>query len=236
MSFRGVVVVAGANSATARALARRFAGESVSLALFSRDKEKLLRFREELSLPPERTLIEAFDFREADSASQAAALVKEKFQGCDVLVNLIGGWIGGKSIDAFEPADYALMLEQHFWTTLHLVRAFLPLLRLSRCGRVFVVSSPTAALPPANNAPYSVAKAAQEALMLALAQEAKGSSLTANVLRVTAIDVEGLRDRKLSEKTAGRTTPEEIAETIFFLCSEAANKINGARIPLYGSP
>ena len=31
-------------------------------------------------------------------------------------------------------------------------------------------------------------------------------------------------------------TPEEIAAMILYLCSEEAQAVNGARIPLYGSP
>ena len=31
-------------------------------------------------------------------------------------------------------------------------------------------------------------------------------------------------------------SPEEIASTMLYLCSDQAQMINGARIPLYGSP
>lgn len=236
METSRVVVIAGATSPTGRAIARRFSAEATSLALFSRDRDKLSELRDALSLPSEQVLIEAFDFRQAEAAQKAAALVKETFQRCDVLINLIGGWIGGQSIEDFNLTDYTAMLEQHFWTTLHLVRAFLPLLRLSPQGRVCVISSPSAASPTAQNAPYAIAKAAQESLLLALAQEFKGTPLTANILRVNAIDTQGLRHNDPTGKYANWTTPEEISETIFFLCQEAASCINGARIPLYGSP
>jgi len=32
------------------------------------------------------------------------------------------------------------------------------------------------------------------------------------------------------------TTPEEISAALLYLCSEEANRVNGARIPLYGAP
>lgn len=236
MEYSRVVVIAGATSPTGQAIARRFSTEKSSLALFSRNSEKLRRLRDELSLPSEQVLIDAFDFRQADAAQKAADLVKSKYQRCDVLINLIGGWIGGKAIDKFELHEYAAMLDQHFWTTLHLIQAFLPLLRHSQQGRVFVISSPSAALPPPQNAPYAIAKAAQETLLLALAQEIKGTSITANILRVNAIDTQGSRQEDTSSKFANWTTPNEISETIFFLCQESAKPINGARIPLYGSP
>ena len=56
------------------------------------------------------------------------------------------------------------------------------------------------------------------------------------MLRVRAIDVKRERDRARTAKNTSWTTPEEIAATIFHLCSDEAGVINGARIPLYDSP
>ena len=56
------------------------------------------------------------------------------------------------------------------------------------------------------------------------------------MLRVRAIDVKHERDRARTAKNASWTTPEEIAATIVHLCSDEAGVINGARLPLYGSP
>ncbi len=236
MEANKVVVIAGATSPSGKALARRFLKENASLALFSRDLQHLTQLCEELALNSQEVLLAPLDFRQAEAAQQAANLVEQTYQRCDVLINLVGGWIGGKSIEAFDLQDYATMLDQHFWTTLHLVRAFLPLLRLSSHGRVLIVSSPSAALPPPKSAPYAVAKAAQETLLLALAQETKGTSITANILRVSTITTESKGQFDSAAKTPLSTTPEEISEAIFFLCSEAAQVIHGARIPLYGSP
>ena len=72
--------------------------------------------------------------------------------------------------------------------------------------------------------------------MLTLAEELKDTGVTANVLRVRAIDVEHERDRARTAKNASWTTPEEIAATIVHLCSDEAGVFNGARLPLYGSP
>ena len=60
--------------------------------------------------------------------------------------------------------------------------------------------------------------------MLTLAQEFKESGLTANVIHVKSIDV----------KNEGKgTTPAEIVSAMQYLFSEEANKVTGARIPLY---
>ena len=128
------------------------------------------------------------------------------------------------------------MIQQHLWTTFYLSQVFGPHLVARGWGRMIVVSSPFAAAPPANGAPYAIGKAAQEALMLTLAEEFKGTGVTANILRVRTIDSRHEREARPSSKTVSWTTPEEIASAVLYLCSDEAGIVNGARIPLYSSP
>ena len=70
----------------------------------------------------------------------------------------------------------------------------------------------------------TAAKAAQENLVLNLSAELKENGVTANVIQVRAIDVQG--------KGTG-TRPDEIVAAMMYLFSEEASKVSGARIPLY---
>jgi len=116
------------------------------------------------------------------------------------------------------------MLNQHAWTTFHLLQAFAPGMAANGWGRVIIVSSPLAVSPSAKMSAYAAAKAAQETLILTLAQELKDSGVTANIIQVRSIDVQG---------SGKGTTPNEIVAAMQYLCREQAAKINGARIPLY---
>ena len=128
------------------------------------------------------------------------------------------------------------MLQQHLWTTFYVAQAFVPHLVANGWGRIMAVSAPAATRPAAKSAPYAAGKAAQEALLLTLAQELTGSGVTANLLVVRAIDVQHRRDSERTAETVAWTTPEEIASAIVYLCSDAAGVVNGAHIPLYGAP
>jgi NAD(P)-dependent dehydrogenase (short-subunit alcohol dehydrogenase family) len=116
------------------------------------------------------------------------------------------------------------MIAQHVWTTFHMVQAFTPGMLENGWGRVIIVSSPVASQPPAKMGAYAIAKAAEETLLLTLAQEFKDSGVTANLIQVRSIDASG---------TGKGTTPDEISAAMLYLCSDASNKINGARIPIY---
>jgi NAD(P)-dependent dehydrogenase (short-subunit alcohol dehydrogenase family) len=112
-----------------------------------------------------------------------------------------------------------------------LLRALSPKLAANGWGRVIIVSSPSATEPPAKKAAYAMGKAAQEALLFSLADEFKGTDLTANVIQVSSIDVEGTGNPGQSVRGKG-TSPEEIAAAMLYLCSDEARKVNGTHLPL----
>jgi NAD(P)-dependent dehydrogenase (short-subunit alcohol dehydrogenase family) len=116
------------------------------------------------------------------------------------------------------------MVSQHLWTTFHLAQAFTPGMTTNGWGRIIIVSSPVATNPAAKLGAYAIGKAAQEALLLTLAQEGKDSGVTANIIQVRSIDA----------NSAGKgTSPQEITAAILYLCSDMAARINGTKIPLY---
>jgi len=231
-----VAVITGATGNLGRVVAKYFAEQGARLALFGTNAEKLETLARKLNLPAGRVLKHIVDLRNTEATKAAANAVMAKFGRVDILLNLVGGWTGGKPVGEFVAREVDEMLQQHLWTTFHLAQAFVPHLVANHWGRVIVISSPTATHPPAHASPYAIAKAAQEALMLTLAQELKNSGVTANILQVKTIDAQHERDRERTPKTAAWTTPEEIAATILYLCSEEAQVVNGARIPLYGAP
>lgn len=231
-----VVVITGATGGLGRVVAHRLAVIGARLVLVSSSAEKLEALENELNLAEDRTLSIAVDLSQPQAAQSVLDAGAAQFGRADILVHLVGGWIGGKPVPEVPVEDVSTMLQQHLWTTFYLAQAFGPHMSANGWGRMIVVSSPSAGAPPAKGAPYAIGKSAQEALMLTLAEEYKGTGVTANVLRVRSIDVKHERDTQPSPKTAAWTTPEEIAATILYLCSDEAGIINGARIPLYGSP
>ncbi|MBP9676930.1 MAG: SDR family oxidoreductase, partial [Anaerolineaceae bacterium] len=183
---------------------------------------------------PESYLTVAADLTQSGSAQKVFEAALAKFRRVDILFNFIGGWIAGKPVPEVPPEEVENMLAQHFWTSFNLAQAFIPHMRENHWGRYVIISTPGVGAPPANSLPYTVGKAAEETLMLTLSEELKNTGVTANILRVRSIDVEHQREREPSPKNASWTTPEEIAAALLYLCSEEANRVNGARIPLYG--
>lgn len=229
-----VVIITGASGGLGQVAAEAFAQQRARLVLVGRGREKLADLASRLMPADERVLTHAARLTEPEAATAVAEAAMRKFGRIDVLLHLVGGWIGGRSIGELDPREIDTMLQQHLWTTVHLARAVVPHMRRGGWGRVIAVSSPTASNPGAERAPYAIGKAAQEALMLTLAQELKGSGVTANLVLVKTIDTAGERRSAPNAENSSWTTPEEITATLLHLCTDEAERINGARIPLYG--
>ena len=219
-----VVVITGATGGLGKVVAWVFAGQGASLALLSTDQDKLDTLSHDLDLPPARIMTHAANLTDPNAVRDSAEAVSAKFGRVDALIHLVGGWTGGRTIAESEMDEFKFMLDQHAWTTIHLLHAFSPKLATNGWGRVIAVSSPSATHPPAKRAAYGMGKAAQEALLLSLADEFKGTDLTSNVIQVSSIEEEG---------PGQGTSPEEIAAAMVYLCSDEAQKINGTRLPLF---
>jgi len=230
-----VVAITGATGGLGRIAARKFIEQGARLALISKSPEKLSELGKELAVPEDRFLTYAADLGQAATAKNVLDGILSKFGKVDVLIHLVGGWSGGKTVVDVEVDQVSYMLQQHLWTTFHMAQAFLPSMLSRRWGRIMVVSSPFASNPVANLAPYAIGKAAQEALIQTIAQEVKGSGVTANMLLVKTIDLQYERMNQPTHQNASWTTPEEICSSLLYLSTEEGNRINGARIPLYGN-
>lgn len=228
-------LISGATGGLGKVVTKVLAEQGAQLALISRDNEKLSEVSSTLNLPEEKIFLKNADISEPDSAHKVVKAVQSHFGQVDIYLHLIGGWIGGKLITGVEEDEIEQMLKQHLLSTFYITKAILPDMLQKGWGRIVVISSPSASQPPGKNSPYAIAKAAQEALILSLAKEVKGTGVTANIIPVKMIDTEYEKLKNPSNKNQSWATPEEITKTILHLCSNEAGIINGVRIPLTGS-
>lgn len=223
-------MITGATGGLGRVLAPDLAADGYDLALVGSSQDRLEALRDELGLDREHSVTVAADLRDAGATTAAIDTIYERFGRVDALAHLVGGWTGGIHIGRSPDDPYSSMIDQHFWTSLYVVRDLAPRMVEAGFGRIAAVSSPMAGTPDAGMSAYGVGKAAQEALLAALAQELAGTGVTVNVVRVRAIDTaagKGGSDKDYA------TTPAEISAAIRYLFSDAARVVNGQRIGLH---
>lgn len=229
-----VALVTGATGTLGRLVADAFAKDGWRLGLVGTDEDRLRALAGDLGLDDRRWTPAVGDLADRDAARGAVARVEERFGRVDAVIHLVGGWAGGTPLTGVEPDELSTMLEQHVWTTLHVVQAAAPGMVARGWGRVLAVATPFAMEPGATSGGYAVAKAGQEVVLRMLAKEVAGTGVTVNMVVVKSIDAKHERETAPSARNAAWTTPEEIVAAFRYLASDEAAAVNGARLPLHG--
>jgi len=229
-----VAVITGATGAVGRLIAQRLAERGTRLALLGTHAGRLTELAQSLSLAADNVLTHVVDLRDRAATQAAAQVVLSRFGRLDIVLHLVGGYVGGQPALAVPVDDVNRMLEQHLWSTLNVTQAFAPLLVSNGWGRLIAISSPHATTTPPRRAAFAIGKAAQEALLMTLAQELRGTGVTANVLVVRELSAPGDQPDPAAPPASDSTSPKEVAAAILYLCSDEARAVNGARLPLDG--
>src|SRR3954453_6555367 len=227
-----VIAIAGVGGGLGPVVAERLAAEGAIVSGAERSQESLHSLAAGLGLPPERWDGRAVDLLDEEATRGWCAALVERFGQVDGLLHLVGGWRGGEPLHQAPLSDWELLHDLLIRTVQHTTRAFHDQLAASKHGRFVLVSAKQAQAPTTTNAAYAAAKAAAEAWTLALADDFEGSDATANVLVVDAILTPRMREENPGEDFPTFTPAEDLAAAIAFLCSDAAKKMNGQRLPL----
>jgi NAD(P)-dependent dehydrogenase (short-subunit alcohol dehydrogenase family) len=174
-----------------------------------------------------------------DAADEAACRalvdgVTARHGRLDFLVNTIGGFAGGKPLWETDPKTYQLMLSLNLHAGFNLARTVVPVMLRQKSGAIVNIASKAAVDHAAGVAAYAASKAATVALFDCLAQDVKGSGVRVNSVLPSIIDTEPNRKAMAGADFSKWPKPEEIARVILFLCSDEANVVHGAAIPVYG--
>lgn len=231
-----VVLITGATGALGSAVTRAFAQTEARLALTGRSVDKLAQLSAEVGLPAGHIFTAAADVTQADAVDNLVTTIVIHFgRPIEVLLNVAGGWSGGKPVGEMPVEDWDHMLALNLRSAFLLSRAVLPAMLETGWGRILHISSKTAVVPRAKQAAYAVSKRGVITLTEVIAAEVKDSGVTANVILPSIIDTPANRKFMPKADPEKWVLPEHIAATMRYLCSDEAASINGASIPVYGA-
>lgn len=151
----------------------------------------------------------------------------------DGLIHLVGGFAMGKTAEyGYEQwrKDFDLNLHTAFLACKYSLQK----MQQHGYGRIVTVGSRGAVQPGAQLASYCASKAGVVALTQVIAEETKGTNITANSVLPSVIDTPANRAAMGEENANQWVKPESLAQVICFLASEAARDMRGAAIPVYG--
>ena len=181
---------------------------------------------------PERIEIGGVDLSDAAQAKAAVDAAAKHFGRLDALINIAGGF-AFETVGDGDTKTWQRMYALNVLTALNASRAALPHLAASSAGRIVNIGAMGALQAGSGMGPYAASKAGVHRLTEALAGEWKGK-VTVNAVLPSIIDTKANRADMPKADFAKWVTPQELAEVILFLASDAASGITGALIPVSG--
>jgi len=164
-----------------------------------------------------------------------------QFGRVDICVISPGGGWHPEAPDALDPAAALDDMQRETAPVLNLLPLLLPRMAEQHWGRIIALGMNPALPSPAYA--YNIAKAARREALIQAQWPAWSQGVTVNVVAPGPVaDIESLdeaialRDHGESWLSRPTTSPQDIAESIAFLCSEAGRFISGAVLPFLFTP
>ena len=104
----------------------------------------------------------------------------------------------------------------------------------TNCGTTSSLLAKSALKGAANNGAYTASKAAAQRIVESMALELRDKAINVNAVLPSTIDTPQNRKEMPNADQAKWVTGDDIADVILFLASDAAAKIHGASIEVYG--
>ncbi len=203
-------------------------GDNVAVTyLFENEVERFKHYNPDIS--------EDVTFLFADVTEEAN--VKKCFSTfgqIDVLVNIVGGFVGGTPAAELDIEKWDFMMNLNLKSVFLCCKTALPQMTARGNGKIVNVSARAGLKGEAGLSAYCVSKGGVRTLTEALAAEVMDAGVNVNAIMPSVIDTPANRESMPDEDHSRWVAPADIAKVICFLTSEEASVINGAAIPVYG--
>ncbi|HEU5485398.1 MAG TPA: SDR family NAD(P)-dependent oxidoreductase [Microlunatus sp.] len=238
-----VVVVTGAGRGIGRAIAEAFLRERSRVIVTDVSADAVSWFdlaRSEAALDG---AAEVCDVRDSARVTSVITDVAERFGRIDVLVNN-AGIMGEGLLTDLDDETWDRCFDVNVGGVFKMCRAVAPIMKSQRSGRIINAASFAAIVPSVGAGAYAAAKSAVVQLTRTLAGELGPWDVTVNAyapgmipsgINTFAQMDAAAQDRLLDTLTLRRWgEPEEVADLVCFLASDAARYITGTLVDVSG--
>jgi len=240
-------LVTGGGRGIGRAIATGLTGRGMTVTVLGRQRATL----DEAVAAGDARFADVADV--ADRAAIAAAIARAaERQPIDILIANAGAAESAPFAKS-DAAMFARMMDVNFMGVVHSIQAALPSMKTRPYGRIVAVASTAGLKGYAYVSAYAAAKHAVVGLVRSLALELANTAITVNavcpgftdtdlvagsidnIMKKTGRSREQAVAELASHNPQGRlVTPQEVADTVLWLCGEGAGAVTGQAIAVAG--
>ena len=233
-------LITGASSGIGAAIARRFAEDGANVALiYAGNTEGAESVKADCEAAGVKAEIYQCDVADHDKVKETVAAVKKEFGLFDILVNN-AGITKDNLIPMMKEEEFDAVIATNLKGTYNLIRHCIPVFMRNKRGKIVNISSVVGMMGNPGQANYAASKAGVIGLTKSVAREMAVKNITCNAIApgfirtkmTSELDEEGAMAAGIPMKRTG--TPEEVAETAYFLASEMSDYITGEVIRVDG--
>ena len=176
--------------------------------------------------------IRSFAVDLTDSAATAAYV--EQIGAIDVVFNIAGGFDMGPTVHETSDAQWDHMFNMNVVTMRNMVAAVVPQMIERGSGSIVNVGAMSAREGQANMGAYCVAKSTVMRLTESLSKELRHQGINVNAVLPSIIDTPTNRKDMPDGDFEKWVRPQDLANVVCFLGSNAARAVHGALVPVQG--
>lgn len=238
-----VALITGSGSGMGRATSYVFAEAGAKVVVSDINEKQIDEVSSEINSSNGTCLKQILDVTNQENINEVIANVIKEFGQLDILINNAGISIPTTIDDENYEESWDRTFNVLLKGQVNLIRAALPFIRESDCGRIVNISSTEGLGATPRISPYTSAKHGVIGLTRSLAVELGSQGITVNCIcpgpintaMTAAIPIEDKQiyaRRRVPLKRYGE--PEEVAHMTLSLCLPAASFVNGAVLPVDG--
>lgn len=225
-----VVLITGGTGALGRALVEAFtASNATSIATYITDDDA-----ENVKTGNGTVDLIKADITKEDQVRKLVSQVVQKHSRIDVLVNVVGGYIGGKKVSELEESEWDKMMNLNLKSAFLITKHVMPVMLAAKHGKMVHISSRTGLKSGGYDSAYAASKSGLIRLIESISEEVKEDGINVNCILPSIIDTDANRKAMPNSDFSKWVKTGDLASLVLFLCSEDAKVINGAAIPAYG--
>ncbi|XVH33206.1 SDR family NAD(P)-dependent oxidoreductase (plasmid) [Haloferacaceae archaeon DSL9] len=242
-------LVTGGGRGIGRAICNELSKNGLDIVVADIDEGGIEQTKAEIKKRGQQAIAVCVDVTEESSVKEAISTATNRVGSIDILVNNAGIAGPTKNIEDITTEEWDSTIAVNLRGVFLLCRELMGQMKSQEYGRIVNISSASGKRPVPHRSPYTASKSGLLGLTRTLAVE--GGSYNINANAVCPGSVAGPRIDRVIERQAaatGRTTedvasekkaqsprgefvqPEDVAQTVSYLCSTSADRITGQSV------